>query len=120
MGNRTRSLLSCGGVLQPTALLRAPNIRLALHYCEWNNCLMNVTNKQMKVSKQTAVMPVSTIKAYRGNRSIDPLILNFCPNMSLVVSRRLGGTRRRSRCFGEEKNVLPLPGFELRTVQLVP
>jgi hypothetical protein len=36
-----------------------------------------------------------------------------------TLNRRLGGTHSRSGRFGEEKNLLPLPGFELRTVQTV-
>ena len=33
------------------------------------------------------------------------------------MNRRLGGSQIRSGRRGEEKNLLPLPGFELRTVQ---
>jgi hypothetical protein len=34
-----------------------------------------------------------------------------------ISNRRTGGLQSWSGYFGEEKNLLPLPGFELRTVQ---
>jgi hypothetical protein len=35
------------------------------------------------------------------------------------LNRELGGTHSQSRRLGEEKNALPLPGFDLRIVQPV-
>jgi hypothetical protein len=33
-----------------------------------------------------------------------------------TLSRRLGGHRMQSGCFGEQKNILPLPAYEFQSV----
>ena len=75
-----------------------------------------------------AVVPVHFRKAYMGNRSITPLILNLSTRWRWVVNpkkepqhpfnRRLSGPHGWSGCFGEDKNKSPaLTGFELQTVR---
>jgi hypothetical protein len=63
------------------------------------------------------------MKAYRGCRAIDRIILNFSTRWRLVVNfthqliypqeitpvptdRRLSGPQSQSACYGEEKNIL--------------
>lgn len=70
------------------------------------------------------------MKAYRWSRSVAPLILSLGTTCRWIVdftsrplytrqplNTGLGGSQRRSRQFGEEKNVLSLTRFELRKVQ---
>jgi hypothetical protein len=71
------------------------------------------------------------MKAYTGSRGMTPFILNlalyagewlpsrsgrFTPGKE-QLHRRLGGPQNQCGCFGEEKNLLKLSGFEPRTVQ---
>jgi len=46
-----------------------------------------------------------------------PLPLGKNPKNPL--NRRVGWPQSQSRCFGEEKNLLPIPGFESQTFQLI-
>jgi hypothetical protein len=74
------------------------------------------------------------MKAYRGRRSIAPLVLNVCIRLRWVgifalwllypqgrtwylLNRRLGGPQCQSGYFRDEKNSLPLLGFEPQIVQ---
>ena len=67
---------------------------------------------QMLIEFYSAVVLfLDALKAYRGSRSIAPLVL------SLGAGRRPGEPHSMSGFFGKEKNVLPLLGLEPRTVQ---
>jgi len=76
------------------------------------------------------------MKTYRGSGGIESRILNlgitwiwmvsFMPRLLYprrksprYLKRRLGVPQNRSGHFGVEINVLPLPGFEPRTTQLI-
>ena len=83
------------------------------------------------------VVPVHTLQAYVGSRSICPLVFNlstrqrwevsltFRPiydgrkSRQYVLGRRFGGHESRSGRFGKEKNLLSLPGIKLRIAQSV-
>jgi len=47
--------------------------------------------------------------------------VSVCPSVSSIVTKKPcgSGTMRQSERFGEEKNVLPIPGFETWTVKPV-
>jgi hypothetical protein len=87
------------------------------------------------MSLKGKVVPLHAIKAYRGSRCADPLILNLGTKWRWAVSFRLQTLFRLGRTcypfnrawvgpkaslddFGEE-NFLPLPGFEPWTVHPV-
>jgi len=74
------------------------------------------------------------MKAYRGSRGINPLILNFGARWRSVINitprllhpqkepdypvqRRVGGRQSQAGHFEGDKNLLALPGFEPRTIQ---
>jgi len=81
------------------------------------------------------VVTVYVMKPYRGRRGTVPLILNLCTRWGSGVkttpgrstpgkekdplNNRLRQPTSRPKRFGEDKNVLPLTGFESRTVQSV-
>lgn len=91
-------------------------------------CLVNyyVISWVLMENKSKGEVPVHTVKAYKGNRDIAPLILNLGARWGRVVSitplllwpgkepryplvSRLDGPQNRSGCFGEKKNILPPP-----------
>lgn len=79
------------------------------------------------------------MKACKGNRGLSPLTINLGARWrSLVYNtpqaiyppppwertlyplcKRFDGSQSQSGKYGEEKNTLPLPGFEPQPVQLV-
>lgn len=79
------------------------------------------------------VLPIHSIKAYTGNRGITPFLnlgldggkwLNSCLGHFAPVKEPrhplntgLGGPQNRSGYFGDNKNLIPLTGFELQTIQ---
>jgi hypothetical protein len=82
------------------------------------------------------VVPVNAMKTYRERRRVSPLILNLdtrhrwvvnctprplCPQerTPFTMNRRLAGPQSRCGRFGNELNLMPLPGFEPRIVQPV-
>jgi hypothetical protein len=77
------------------------------------------------------VFPVHAMNTYTVTRAVAPLVLNLSFRWMCVVNSclgqltprretcypvqmRLGRFQRQSGCFAKEKNVLPLPVFELR------
>jgi hypothetical protein len=96
--------------------------------------MVEVRNIYVKKGK---VVPVHTLKTYRGSGSIYPLTVNrntrqkwelsliFRPIYHWVKSRqyeldrRFGGHQSRCGRLGEEKNLLSLLGFEIRILQPV-
>jgi hypothetical protein len=50
---------------------------------------------------------------------VDPLTCNLYPGKYpwCPLNMKLGGPQSRSGSFGEEKNILTLPGYETQTVQ---
>jgi len=84
--------------------------------------------------KKGKVVPVHATKAYWGSRSTAPLIhglgtrwrwvVSFTTRplypwevIPVLLSRRLVKPYSWSGCFGEENNLLPMPGFEPWLVQ---
>jgi len=82
---------------------------------------------------KSKVFPIHSIKAYTGNRGIIPFLkwgldgskwLTSCPGRFAPVKEpqhplntRLGGPQSQSGYFGDSKNLMPLTGFELQTIQ---
>jgi hypothetical protein len=81
------------------------------------------------VLRKSCVVPVHAMQAYRGRRRIPPLIFNlgleFQPPAALPRRKRRQDIPNKtveeshSRRFGQEKNLLPLPGIDPRLVQPV-
>ena len=79
------------------------------------------------------LFPAHAMKTYRGSRGITPFLTSALDGSEWLTSRphrliprkepryplnmRLDGPQSRYGRFGEEKNLLPHPGFESRTVQ---
>jgi len=89
-----------------------------------------LTNSKVKGN----VLAAQAMQVFWGSRGIPALTLNLCTIRRWVVnmtprqiyppeklrhpfSKKLGGPQNRSGRFEEEKNTLPLPGFELWTAQ---
>jgi len=89
----------------------------------------NKTKIKTCTSKVVSKAALRAMKAYRGHRDIAPPMLNLGTNegewLNLMVQSlyqpalhgRLGGPQSQYARFGEEKNILPLPGIEPQIVQ---
>jgi hypothetical protein len=72
-------------------------------------------------------VPVHAMKVCKGSRGITPLILNLgtrhmlrrlypCQRTPVRIEQEAGPAPEPVWMLGEEKNLFPLPGFELRFV----
>jgi hypothetical protein len=82
---------------------------------------------------KSTVFPIYSVKAYTGNRGISPFLnwgldgskwLTSCPGRFAPVKESrhplnttLGGPQSWSGYFGDNKNLMPLTGFEMQTIQ---
>ena len=68
--------------------------------------------------RKCKVVPVHAMYVYRENRGMAPLILSLDTRWSSVVqlrwplNKKLDGLQTRTGRFGEETELLPLPGIE--------
>jgi hypothetical protein len=64
--------------------------------------------------KKRKILPAHTIKTYRASGSKAALLVKLGKQPQCPLNSRLGGSHSLFGRFGEGKNLLYLPGFDLR------